>query len=88
MRLYKSDNLNAWYLKIYKKCLKYFLHHLQHLKSIGAKWLYGYVTLERVWFSSHLVWIGSSNHRKLVYYRVPFNGIAHKRLKSRIIEHF
>ena len=28
--------------------------------------------------------IGSSNHRKLVYYRVPFNGIAHKRLKSSI----
>ena len=22
--------------------------------------------------------IGSSNHRKLVQYRVPFNGIAHK----------
>ena len=40
-------------------------------------WLYGYVPLERVWFSSHLVW-----------YRVPYNGIAHKRLKSRTIEHF
>ena len=32
--------------------------------------------------------IGSSNHKKLVKYRVPFNGIAHKRLKSRTIEHF
>ena len=32
--------------------------------------------------------IGSSNHRNLVWYRVPFNGIAHKRLKSRTIEHF
>ena len=32
--------------------------------------------------------IGSSNYRKLVYYRIPFNGIAHKRLKSRTTEHF
>ena len=32
--------------------------------------------------------IGFSNHRKLVLYRVPFNGIAHKRLKSRTNEHF
>ena len=36
------------------------------------------------------IWSGiwSSNHRKLVYYRVLFDGIAHKRLKSRTIEHF
>ena len=32
--------------------------------------------------------IGSGYHRKLVWYRVSFNGIAHKRLKSRTIEHF
>ena len=32
--------------------------------------------------------LGSSNHRKLVWYRVPFNGIAHKRLKSKTVEHF
>ena len=37
---------------------------------------------------SGLVSIGSSNHRKLVLYRVLFNGIAHKRLKSGIIEYF
>ena len=41
-------------------------------------------------YGFHGIWsgIGSTNHRKLVYYRVPFNGIAHKRLKSRTIEHF
>ena len=41
-------------------------------------------------YSFQAIWsgIGSSNRRKLVYYRVPFNEIAHKRLKSRIIEHF
>ena len=32
--------------------------------------------------------IGSSNNRKLVMNRVLFNGIAHKRLRSRTIEHF
>ena len=31
--------------------------------------------------------IGSSNYRKLVKYRVPFNGIVNKRLKSSAIEH-
>ena len=41
-------------------------------------------------YGFHAIWsgIGSTNHRKLVYYRAPFNGIAHKRLKSRTIEHF
>ena len=33
------------------------------------------------WFSSHLAGMGSSNHRKLVLYRVPFNGITHKRYR-------
>ena len=44
--------------------------------------LYGYVPLERVWFSRQAIYsgIGSSNHRKLVWYRVPFNGFV-KRTK-------
>ena len=32
--------------------------------------------------------LGSRNHRKLVWYRDPFNGITHKTLKSRTIEQF
>ena len=51
-------------------------------------YIHRYVPLERVWFSSHWSGIGYSNHRKLVLYRVLFNGIAHKRLKSRTIKHF
>ena len=32
--------------------------------------------------------IGSSKHKPFVQYRVPFYGIAHKRLISRTFEHF
>ena len=32
--------------------------------------------------------IGSSNHRKLVWYRVPFNGIVGKKLKSKTLSIF
>ena len=48
-------------------------------------WLYGYVLLERV-HGFQAIWsgMGSSNHIKLV----PFDGITHKRLKSRTIEFF
>ena len=35
--------------------------------SILIYWLYGYEPLERVWFSSHLLWDGiSTNNSKLV----------------------
>ena len=52
----------------------------------------GYTSMCR-WkgYGFQAIWsgIGSSNHRKLVLYRVPLNGsIAHERLKSRTIEHF
>ena len=46
-------------------------------------WLYRYVLLERYGFRAIWSGIGSSNHRKLVKYRVPSNEITHKRLKSR-----
>ena len=49
----------------------------------GGTPIYGYMgKFQAIWSG-----MGSSNHRKLVYYWAPFNGIAHKRWKSRTIEY-